>query len=44
MPIHWINGETILKKTKIINNKLENKESLTEEIKVRVKYKFTTNY
>ena len=37
MPIHWINGETILKKTKIINNKLENKESLTEEIKVRVK-------
>ncbi len=35
--LHVINIETILDKTKILNTKLEKKDSLSDEIQVRVK-------
>ena len=37
MSIHKINIETILEKTNIINNKLENTDSISSEIRIRIK-------
>lgn len=37
MPIHKINIETILEKTNIINHKLQNTDSISSEIRIRIK-------
>ena len=37
MPIHKINIETILQKTNLINHKLENADSVSSEIRIRIK-------
>ena len=37
MPIHKINIETILEKTNLINHKLENADSVSSEIRIRIK-------